>query len=96
MNKTKKKFITEGFEGCVVLKEWIPSPGGNTYNTVLGKITILQDVDMVGFKVSDRESNWLARVEGSFGSVNILGCQIRAIFQHSIRPEKLGQNCLVV
>ena len=59
-----KKYITVEFKGTVVLKEWLPHPNGRSYNSIMGKVTILRDEQIIGFKVNDRESNWLARVEG--------------------------------
>ena len=52
--------------------------------------------DTVGFEVSSKESNWAIRVTNSDGdeSVNILGCQIRAVANIVEAPKTVGENCL--
>jgi uncharacterized Fe-S cluster-containing radical SAM superfamily protein len=69
-----------GFRGLVVTKEWILAPNGETYMAFAGTVTILNDEVAVGFRVKGNESNWIARITGASGmSINILGCQVRAI-----------------
>ncbi len=56
---------------------------GKQYMAVAGIVSIVEDEDLVGFKARGTESNWVARVESalddSSSTLNILGCQIRAI-----------------
>lgn len=74
------KFLTENFDGFVVTKEWTHMPTGEQYTVFAGKVSIVEDNDMIGFEVSGRETNWIARIEGPTGtSVNIPGCQVRAV-----------------
>lgn len=75
-------FITQGFYGSVVLKDWLRERDGRQHIGITGKISILQDVDLVGFRAKGNESNWVARVDGETESVTILGCQVRAVITH--------------
>ena len=70
------------FEGVVLLKEYVLSPGTNSqYRTIAGKVKIIHQDDLVGFKVKGNESNWVARVSGKTSAVTILGCQIRGFVE---------------
>lgn len=81
-------FNVKGFDGAVQLKNYVMMPDGKNYLGVVGKVSILSDSEVVGFEVKGSETaNWIARVEGSKGSVNILGCQIRLIHQFDEIPE---------
>lgn len=77
-----QRFDTKGFTGIVQLKQYALMPDGKQYIGIAGKVSILSDQDVVGFKVAGGETaNWIARVEGPTGSVNILGCQIKLVHQ---------------
>ncbi len=77
-----RRFNTEGFAGIVQLKQYALIPDGRQYLGIAGDVSILRDEDIVGFKVSGGETaNWIARVNGRSGSVNILGCQIKMVHQ---------------
>lgn len=78
----KPQFNTKGFTGIVQMKTYNLMPDGRQYVGVAGKVSILADADVVGFEVKGSETaNWIARVQGPTGSVNILGCQIRMVHQ---------------
>lgn len=75
-------FNVKGFDGAVKLKHYSMMPDGKNYIAVCGKVSILSDSEVVNFEVKGSETaNWIARVEGPNGSVNILGCQVRMIHQ---------------
>lgn len=74
------------FEGCVVLKDWMLMPDRErSYKGFCGIVSIIQANEMTGFDVGKNEANWIARIENENGdeSVNIPGCQIRAVLQGS-------------
>lgn len=77
-----QRFNTEDFAGIVQFKQYALMPDGKQYIGVFGKVSILRDEEVVGFKVAGGETaNWIARVTGLGGSVNILGCQIKVVHQ---------------
>lgn len=73
------EFNRNGFRGVVYLQEWIKHRDGRQYIGVAGRISILSDTELLGFKVKGTETNWCARVEGKENAMNILGCQVRAV-----------------
>jgi hypothetical protein len=73
------------FYGSIVLKDWVRWHDGRSYIGFTGRVSIVQDEELVGFRAKGNESNWVARISGDTESVNILGCQIRAGVVHSIR-----------
>lgn len=77
----EQRFNVKGFSGAVQLKQFALMPDGKQYIGISGKVSILSDEEMVGFKVSGGESNWIARIDGEQGSVNVLGCQVRLVHQ---------------
>lgn len=88
----------DGFKGAVFLKEWVMTPTGNNCIAVVGNIKILEAKKAAGFDPGNREANWVARVESADGSksFNILGCQIRAIYQGEDVAEKTTSNTWVM
>lgn len=92
------EFDRRNFSGTVITKEWTPALDGRQFRMFTGRISILQDTEIVGFNVTDRESNWLARVEGPTQSYNLLGCQIRGVIVHpaDVAPPGGGTDRLVV
>lgn len=80
---SRQRFDVSGFTGIVQLKQFALMPDGRQYIGVVGKVSIHRDEDVVGFKVAGGETaNWIARVEGPGGTVNILGCQIKMVHQY--------------
>ena len=69
------------FPGVVQLKEHYLDPYTGRYQiAIAGQVSVLQDVELLGFKTHSSDSNWSARIEGPSGeSVTVPGCQIRAI-----------------
>lgn len=74
-------YLTKHFPGVVQLKEsWQNPETGTWHRCIAGKVTILEDTRLVGFKTRSTDSNWIARIDGPSGmSVNLLGCQVRAV-----------------
>lgn len=80
--KRDQRFDVRGFTGIVQLKGYVLMLDGKQYIGVAGKISILSDEEVAGFEARGGETaNWIARVEGPSGTVNILGCQIRMVHQ---------------
>lgn len=86
----------KGFNGAVALKESFMLPDGRWIQVVVGRVRILQDEVIAGFKTRGTESNWVARVEGATGAVNILGCQVRAITEDQVWNGPIGPNTYMV
>lgn len=65
---------------------------------MMGKVTIMEAKEMVGFDTGDKEANWIARVEGPTQSYNSPGCQIRCIIDHRnvLEPSHAAADALVV
>lgn len=86
------KLNTEKFKGSVALKQATPLPDGRSYWGFVGVVSVLEGKEALGFEVKD-ESNWFARIESPDGerSVNIPGCQVRAVVQgEHASPENNG------
>lgn len=69
------------FIGVIHLKDWLRR-GGKQYISVAGLVSIISAEEILGFKVKGTESNWFTRIvskTNSSRSINIFGCQIRAI-----------------
>lgn len=90
-----EEFTTQNFEGSIVLKDWMRWRDGRSFIGFTGKISILQDTELVGFKSKGNESNWVARIAGATESVNILGCQIRGAVVHEVSREPAADYLLV-
>lgn len=79
----EQRFDPTGFDGIVQMKHFMLMPDGKQYIGAAGKVTFVTDMEMVGFEVKGGETaNWLLRVDGPGGSLNILGCQVRAVHQY--------------
>lgn len=70
------------FHGTVFLKEFARDLGGSQYVGFRGRVSILGDREVVGFRVSGTESNWIARIEGPTQTYNFLGCEVRYVATH--------------
>jgi len=81
MKKVKTPlFTTSDFVGYALLKDWFRCPDGKSYIGFIGKISVHEDVDVVGFKVAGRGTeNFVVRVVGEKEQFTILGCQIRLV-----------------
>jgi hypothetical protein len=84
------------FAGIVILKDWVVGLDGQNYTQFVGNVSLLRDVEAVGFGVSRGESNWIARVEGWTTTFNFLGCQVRGVVQLDKLPEKLHVAAYIV
>lgn len=92
---SKSKFNVVGFSGTVHLKDGFWHHNGQHYSSVTGLISIIEAKEVAGFNISERESNWVARVTNAEGTVSmtLLGCQVRSIYQGEV-PSHTGANCL--
>lgn len=77
-----KTFTVEGFHGSVIMKAFTHALDGQQYVAFEGTVSIIEDKAMLGFDVTDRETNWIARVDGPTQSYNFPGCQVRAVVVH--------------
>lgn len=91
MGESAQKFDAQNFDGIVQLKQYAPAPDGRQYIGFAGKVSVLRDKDVVGFEVKGGDTaNWVCRIEGRSGSINVLGCQIKLVHQFDGGlPEKL-------
>lgn len=77
-----QRFDSSNFSGIVQLKQFAPMPDGRQYIGLAGKVSVLQDSEVVGFEVKGGDTaNWICRVDGPTGSINVLGCQIKLVHQ---------------
>lgn len=93
------KFTTEKFQGTVVLKDWFADPlSGRTIKGMMGRVTILEAKEMIGFDPGKSEANWIARVEGPASSYNFPGCQVRCVLDHPdhTEPHAGAQDLILV
>lgn len=92
--KKQQRFDPSGFTGVVQLKNYALMPDGRNCIAVAGKVSVLSDQEVVGFEVKGGDTaNWICRVDGPTGSVNILGCQIKLVHQFDgALPESLDSN----
>lgn len=96
MTPKDPQFITKGFYGTVVLKDWMAYIDGQSYMGFTGRVSIIKDTELVGFEAHGNESNWVARIEGPTQSVTILGCQIRGAIAHASSASDPARNLLTV
>lgn len=79
---TEQRFNPKNFDGIVQLKQYALMPDSKQYIGIAGKVTVVSDQEMVGFEVKGGETaNWLLRIDGESGSVNVLGCQVKFVHQ---------------
>ena len=96
MPRDKPTLTATDFEGTVFLKHYLHFLDGRQYVAFHGRCTVYSDKDAVGFEAKGGETaNWIVRVEGARGSMNILGCQIRAVYQGSMKPEPNADICII-
>jgi hypothetical protein len=94
--ETKPQYITKDFYGTVILKDWMTTLTNRSVMRVTGFCTLVQDVEIAGFKTRGTEANWGMRVVGSSQQITILGCQIRAVIAHPSHAERSLESCLLV
>jgi hypothetical protein len=90
------RFQVEGFYGAVIMKEFTHSLDGQMYAVFVGTVSIIEDKKMLGFDVSDRETNWVARVDGPHHSYNFAGCQVKGVVAMDGPPDRPGTNTFIV
>lgn len=100
MGAKRVNYITEDFDGAVICKEFMLAPfaqPADSFIVFAGKVSIIRDKDIVGFEAHGNEANWIARVDGPTCSINILGCQIRAIAEgpQAVSADDGRRVCLV-
>lgn len=78
----KARFNSQDFTGLVQLKQYAPAPDGHQYIGFAGRVSVLRDQDVIGFEVRGGDTaNWLCRIDGPSGSINVLGCQVKLVHQ---------------
>lgn len=92
------RFDAQNFTGIVTLKNFTIMPNGRQCISVAGKVSVLTDKEVAGFEVKGGDTaNWICRVDGPNGSVNILGCQVRLVHQFDDEmPEDLPTDVYLV
>ncbi len=76
-------YITKDFFGTVILKDWILTMDNRQVRALTGRLTLVKDEEIAGFKVHGTESNWGMRIVGHREQWTVLGCQIRAVVAHA-------------
>ena len=94
--KVQPRFQVEGFYGAVILKDWTAAVDGETFLLFIGTVSIIEDKAMLGFEVSDRETNWIARVDGATQSYNFAGCQVRGVVALDVPLTEISKNAYLV
>lgn len=90
------KLNATDFPGTVFLKHYQQFIDGRNYLGFHGRCTVLSDKDAVGFEAKGGETaNWIVRVEGARGSMNILGCQIRSVYQGDEVGDSNADICVI-
>ena len=75
--------------GIVSAKDWITAPDQRTYLAFEGNMRVVEDKQLVGFRVSGHVSdNWCVEVCGHTETIYILGCQVKALSFFPIRPNE--------
>lgn len=78
------------FRGIVQLHDWFRAPDGKMYLAIAGKVTILSAKEAVGWEPTGHNSaNWLARIAGDSSSINLMGCQVRLVYEGEIANPEL-------
>lgn len=82
MTPSKPKLNVVDFAGTVVTMDWIRMPDGRMYSGLAGRISIFSAKEAVGWEPTGHNSaNWMARIQGAKTSVNLMGCQVRAVIE---------------
>jgi hypothetical protein len=91
MTKTPDLDVKTPFQGVVVTMDWVRMPDGKAYMSFRGMVSIMSAEDAVGWVPTGYNSaNWLARVQGPTMSINLMGCQVRAVLEGDVG--QLGTN----
>jgi hypothetical protein len=80
---TPAGLIRRGFNGAVLLKQFVQHYDGNNVIAFVGTIDVLSAQEAMGFDVNSNDSNWCVRVTGAHGehtAVVIPGCQVRMVY----------------
>jgi hypothetical protein len=96
MKTENKKYNVTDFYGTVILKDWMPTLTHKQVNRVTGICSLVQDVEIAGFKTRGTEANWGMRVCGDNQQYTILGCQIRAVIAHNKNSEQNSDGAIIV
>lgn len=99
MSANSAEFRISGFQGTVELKDWRKDPiSGRQYKAVMGRVSILSAEAATGLDVTNRESNWLARIEGESTSYNFPGCQVGSVIDHPgvFAPHEAASDTVLV
>lgn len=93
-------YITKHFSGVVEFtngNSYMDPFTGRGYTSVGGRVTILEDVKLVGFKTRSTDSNWIARIDGPSGmSINILGCKVESVTAWNGPLPELDAACVYI
>lgn len=75
-------------EGAVEFRDWHQFPfSERAVRGLTGKVSVHSAVEVTGFDVNDKDSNWLVLVEGPSGfRCYMPGCQIAGIFYSTGAP----------
>lgn len=92
----KPKLNVDGFEGIVMTMDWVTTPDGRLVRGYRGNVRILSAKAAAGFEPTGHNTaNWLARIEGPMTSVNLMGCQVRQVFEGDLSAWDTREICVV-
>lgn len=82
---------TMDFDGVVILMDWMDHPQeGIPVKGFIGKISVFTDEQALGIKATGHNTaNWIARISGPTSSLNIMGCQVRGIYEGDAKQNAL-------
>jgi nitrogen fixation protein FixH len=83
------------FDGMVILNDWIALPNGRQALGIAGHITCYDAEKEVGIRPPRGDATWIAKIEGSSGTIHVFGCQIRAIWEGKVKDEVSGNHVIL-
>jgi hypothetical protein len=86
----------KSFNGTVLLKEWRATLDGRSARGFTGRVSILTAQEAVGFEVNDRDSRWLAKIEGPTQTYWFPGCEVAGVVEHPLGNSGVAsEHCIV-
>lgn len=73
--------------------QWLRPPNGVAAQAFTGRLELHKDEDVLGFTTNGRvQADWFVTVVGETMRLNIFGCQVRAVLEHDLDQEVLGET----
>lgn len=81
----KSAYQIKDFQGAVVLIDWCHGSDSQLHKMFVGSITVMSALEATGLELTNRESNWIVRVEGAKSSITFPGCKVAAIIDWDVK-----------